>query len=158
LRAGLPRADATGAPGAPARIYNVFHQAPEEHLLPACLEHGVAVIVRVPLDEGALTGQIGADTTFPEGDFRNRYFGGDRKAQVQRHVDALVADLGIEPDRLAEVALRYILSQQAVSTIPGTRTVRNAERNAAVGDGRGLDVEQLATLAKHAWEKNFYQA
>lgn len=86
-------------------------------------------------------------------------FGGDRKAQVQRHVDALVADLGIEPDRLAEVALRYIVSQQAVSTIiPGMRTVRNAERNAAVGDGRGLDVEQFATLAKHAWEKNFYQA
>jgi aryl-alcohol dehydrogenase-like predicted oxidoreductase len=138
-------------------IYNVFHQAPEEQLLPACLQHGVGVIVRVPLDEGALTGQITTETTFPEGDFRNRYFGGDRKAQVAEHIDALTADLGITRDEVAEVALRYVLSQEAVSTvIPGMRTVRNAERNAAAGDGRGLSAGQLAILAKHRWEKNFY--
>lgn len=64
-------------------IYNAWHQQPEEHLLPACAEHGVGVIVRVGLDEGGLTGRITADSTFPEGDFRNRYFGGDRPAQVQ---------------------------------------------------------------------------
>ncbi|HEY5989471.1 MAG TPA: aldo/keto reductase, partial [Streptosporangiaceae bacterium] len=87
-------------------IYNVFHQAPEERLLPACAEHGVGVIVRVALDEGGLTGRITADTTFPEGDFRNHYFRGDRKAQVARHVDALTADLGIERDQVAEVSLR----------------------------------------------------
>jgi aryl-alcohol dehydrogenase-like predicted oxidoreductase len=140
-------------------IYNVFHQAPEERLLPACLEHGVGVIVRVPLDEGALTGQITTETTFPDGDFRNRYFGGDRKAQVEQHVDALAADLGIERNQVAEVALRYVLSQQAVSTvIAGMRTVRNVERNAAVGDGRGLSDEQQVILAKHQWEKNFYQS
>jgi len=140
-------------------IYNVFHQAPAEHLFPACASHGVGVIVRVPLDEGALTGRITADTTFPDGDFRNRYFGGDRKAQVQQHVEAITADLGVNPDQLAEVALRYVLSQDAVSTvIPGMRTVANVERNVAVGDGRGLDAAQLATLARHRWEKNFYGA
>jgi aryl-alcohol dehydrogenase-like predicted oxidoreductase len=119
----------------------------------------VGVIVRVPLDEGALTGQITPDTTFPEGDFRHRYFGGDRKAQVQQHVDALTTDLGIASDQVAEVALRYVLSQDAVSTvIAGMRTVRNVERNAAAGDGRGLGDEQRALLAKHRWEKNFYLA
>jgi len=138
-------------------IYNLFHQAPEEHLLPACAQHGVGVIVRVPLDEGALTGRITPQTTFPDGDFRNRYFGGDRKAQVQQHIGALTADLGIETGQVAEIALRYVLSQDAVSTvIPGMRTVRNAERNAAVGDGRGLSAEQQAIAAKHRWEKNFY--
>jgi aryl-alcohol dehydrogenase-like predicted oxidoreductase len=55
---------------------------PEDQLLPACLQHGVGLVVRVPLDEGALTGQITAETTFPDGDFRNQYFGGDRNAQV----------------------------------------------------------------------------
>jgi aryl-alcohol dehydrogenase-like predicted oxidoreductase len=138
-------------------IYNLFHQAPEERLLPACAQHGVGVIVRVPLDEGALTGQITPETTFPDGDFRNRYFGGDRKAQVKQHVDALAADLGIETDQVAEPALRYVLSQDAVSTVAaGMRTVRNVERNAAVGDGRGLTAEQQAIAAKHRWEKNFY--
>jgi aryl-alcohol dehydrogenase-like predicted oxidoreductase len=138
-------------------IYNAFHQAPEEHLLPACAEHGVGVIVRVALDEGGLTGRITPDTTFPDGDFRNSFFGGDRKAQVQQHVDALVADLGIEADQIAEVALRYVLSRDAVSTvIAGMRTVRNVERNAEVGDGRGLTAGQQAIVAKHRWERNFY--
>jgi aryl-alcohol dehydrogenase-like predicted oxidoreductase len=70
-------------------------------VLPACLQHGVGLIVRVPLDEGALTGQITAETTFPDGDFRNQYFGGDRKAQVVEHIDAMTADLGITRDPLA---------------------------------------------------------
>jgi aryl-alcohol dehydrogenase-like predicted oxidoreductase len=140
-------------------IYNAFHQAPEEHLLPACAEHGVGVIVRVALDEGGLTGQIAPESTFPAGDFRRTYFGGDRKAQVKQHADALVADLGIEPGQLAEVALRYVLGHDAVSTvIPGMRTVRNAERNAAVGDGQGLGAGQRAVVAKHRWERNFYRS
>ena len=138
-------------------IYNVFHQAPEEHLLPAAAQHGVGVIVRVPLDEGALTGRITPETAFPDGDFRNRYFAGDRKVQVKQHVDALAADLGIETDQVAQIALRYVLSQDAVSTVAvGMRTVRNVKRNASVGDGRGLTAEQRAIAAKHRWEKNFY--
>jgi aryl-alcohol dehydrogenase-like predicted oxidoreductase len=73
------------------------------------------------------------------------------------HVDALTADLGIETDQVAEIALRYVLSQDAISTvIAGMRTVRNVERNAAVGDGRSLAAGQRAIVAKHAWEKNFY--
>jgi aryl-alcohol dehydrogenase-like predicted oxidoreductase len=140
-------------------IYNAFHQAPEEHLLPACAEHGVGVIVRVALDEGGLTGRITPDATFPDGDFRNRFFGGDRKAQVKQHADALAADLGIEDGQLAEVALRYVLSQDAVSTvIAGMRTVRNVERNAAVGDGQGLGAGPRAIVARHRWERNFYQS
>jgi aryl-alcohol dehydrogenase-like predicted oxidoreductase len=138
-------------------IYNAFHQAPEEHLLPACAEHGVGVIVRVALDEGGLTGRITPDTTFPDGDFRNSFFGGDRKSQVKQHVDALIADLGIGADQIAEVALRYVLSRDAVSTvIAGMRTVRNVERNAAVGDGHGLSAGQQAIVARHRWERNFY--
>jgi aryl-alcohol dehydrogenase-like predicted oxidoreductase len=140
-------------------IYNAFHQAPEERLLPACAEHGVGVIVRVALDEGGLTGRITPDVTFPDGDFRQRFFGGDRKKQVKQHADALAADLGIEGDQLAEVALRYVLSHDAVSTvIAGMRTVRNVERNAAVGDGQGLSTAQRAIVARHRWERNFYQA
>ena len=139
-------------------IYNAFHQAPEEELLPACAEHGVGVIVRVPFDEGALTGQIAADTTFPPGDFRNRYFGGDRRAEVDRRVTALTADLGIGRDQLAEIALRYILSEPAVSTvIPGMRTVRNVQRNTSLSES-GLPAEQRAVIARHRWEKNFYEA
>ncbi|MBT2482725.1 aldo/keto reductase [Streptomyces sp. ISL-94] len=138
-------------------IYNIFDQAPADTLFPACEEEGVGVIVRVALDEGGLTGRVTAGTTFPEGDFRSRYFRGDRPAQVERRVDAITAGLGISTGEMAETALRYVLSAPAVSTvIPGMRTVRNVERNTAVSDGRPLTADQLAVLAKHRWERNFY--
>lgn len=140
-------------------IYNVFHQQPEERLLPACQEHGVGVIVRVALDEGGLTGRVTATSTFPAGDFRGAYFAGDRPAQVEQHVGALAADLGIEVDEVPDTALRYVLSHPAVSTvIAGMRTVRNVERNAATSDGRQLTPAQITALHGHRWERNFYQS
>jgi aryl-alcohol dehydrogenase-like predicted oxidoreductase len=139
-------------------IYNVFDQSPEDELLDACAEHGIGVLARVPFDEGSLTGTIGPDTEFPDGDFRNHYFRDDRKRQVDERVGAILGELGIERGELAEVALRYILSHPAVScAIPGMRTVRNVERNAAVGDGRGLPDEQVAALKRHRWDRNFYR-
>lgn len=140
-------------------IYNAFDQSPERQLLPACDEHGVGVIVRVALDEGGLTGRIRPDTTFPDGDFRNNYFGGNRKAEVSEHVDALVADLGITPEQLPEVALKYVLGGQAVSSvIVGMRSISNVERNAALSDAAPLTADQRTTITKHAWDRNFYQA
>ncbi|MFI0729938.1 aldo/keto reductase [Streptomyces sp. NPDC021225] len=148
---------ASGAVDTVQVIYNIFDQAPADTLLPACEEHGVGVIVRVALDEGGLTGRITAGATFPEGDFRNRYFRDDRPAQVEQRVSAIVADLGIAPDEIAETALRFVLSSPAVSTvIPGMRTVRNVERNTALSDGHPLTAAQLATLANHRWPRNFY--
>ena len=139
-------------------IFNVFHQQPKEKLMPACREHGVGVIVRVALDEGGLTGRITADTRFPDGDFRAGYFAGGRAAEVEQRVRALNEDLGITADQTADLALRYVLDEPAVSTvIAGMRTVRNVERNAATSDGRTLTEQQRAKLAAHRWERNFYR-
>src|SRR5215210_4475079 len=138
-------------------IYNVFDQSPEDELLPLCMEHGVGVIVRVPFDEGGLTGRITAGSTFPDGDFRQAYFRDGRTQEVEEHVQAIVGDLGITADALPEVALRFILSHPAVSTvIPGMRSMRNVERNVAVGDGQGLPAEQVEALRRHRWVRNFY--
>jgi aryl-alcohol dehydrogenase-like predicted oxidoreductase len=138
-------------------IYNVFDQSPEDDLFPACREHGVGVIARVPLDEGGLTGTIGPDTEFAEGDFRASYFRGDRKAEVRERVQALAADLGIAEGELAEAALRFILSEPTVSAvIPGMRSLRNVERNVAVSDGRGVPEGWRDKLRAHRWVRNFY--
>ena len=138
-------------------IHNVFEQSPEDELFPACREHGVGVIVRVPFDEGALTGNITPETEFEEGDFRNHYFRDDRKQEVQERVRAIVSELGASEDEIAEIALRYILSHPAVSTvIPGMRSVRNVERNMRVGDGQGLPEDQVRLLKNHRWVRNFY--
>jgi aryl-alcohol dehydrogenase-like predicted oxidoreductase len=138
-------------------IYNVFDQSPEKDLFPACREHGVGVIARVPFDEGALTGTITEATTFPDGDFRNHYFRGDRKREVVEHVAGLQKLLGAEAATLPELALRFCLAHDAVSTvIPGMRTVKHVESNAAVSDGRTLSPALRDALRRHAWDRNFY--
>jgi aryl-alcohol dehydrogenase-like predicted oxidoreductase len=144
----------TGAVDTVQVIYNIFEQAPEDELFGACERNDVGVIARVPLDEGSLTGRLTADSTFPEGDFRNEYFSGERALdKVDERVRAILDDLGIEREDLAEVALRYVLSRPEVSTvIPGMRTVRNVERNMALGDGAGLPPEQVAALKSHRWD------
>ena len=139
-------------------IYNVFDQSPEDELFPACREQGVGVIARVPLDEGGLTGRIDASTEFADDDFRGHYFRGDRKREVHERATAIASDLGIAEDQLADSALRFILSEPAVSTvIPGMRSLRNVERNVAVSDGRVLGDEQREKLRAHRWVRDFYE-
>ncbi len=138
-------------------IYNVFDQSPERNLFPLCLQENIGVLARVPLDEGALTGHITPETSFPPGDFRNEYFKGDRKREVAEHVEALRRDLKTDAP-LADIALRFVLSHPAVSTvIPGMRTVRHAASNAALADQGPLPAEMLEILKRHAWDRNFYE-
>jgi aryl-alcohol dehydrogenase-like predicted oxidoreductase len=149
----------SGAIDAVQVIYNIFDQLPEAKLFPLCMDRGVGVLARVPLDEGALTGNITEQSTFPPGDFRERYFRGDRKKQVVEHVEALKKDLeGIE-GTLPQIALRYCLSDLAVSTvIPGMRSIKNVEANCAASDAGTLPLDVLAILKRHAWVKDYYNA
>jgi aryl-alcohol dehydrogenase-like predicted oxidoreductase len=139
-------------------IYNIFDQSPEERLFPVCLEKGIGVIVRVPFDEGSLTGKITTETEFPEKDFRHKYFRGDRKKQVVERIAKLEKLLGQESTSVAELALRFCLHHLAVSTvIPGMRTEAHARQNCAVSDGRALSPALLGELKNHKWERNFYE-
>jgi aryl-alcohol dehydrogenase-like predicted oxidoreductase len=138
-------------------IYNVFDQSPEDVLFPAVEAAHVGVIVRVPFDEGALTGSVRPETTFPDGDFRNRYFAGERRREVWERVQAIAGDLDVEVDRLAEIALRFCLSHQAASVvIPGMRSTRNVERNVRAVAAGPLETNQLAGLRRHRWVADFY--
>jgi aryl-alcohol dehydrogenase-like predicted oxidoreductase len=139
-------------------IYNLFDQTPEERLFPACVERNVGVIARVPFDEGGLTGAIAPGVTFPPGDWRQRYFRGDRPAQVAERVARLRPVLLREAETLPEGALRFCLSHPAIGTvIPGMRTPAHAAANCAVSDGRPLSPALLAELKAHAWPRNFYE-
>lgn len=139
-------------------IYNIFDQSPEDVLFPLCGDLNIGIIVRVPFDEGALTGAITPATTFPEGDWRGWYFRGDRKQEIQDHVGPLTAALGQEARTLPELALRFCLHPKEVSTvIPGMRTAAHAEMNCAVSDGRRLSKGSLESLRRHRWAKNYYR-
>ncbi len=147
----------TGLVDAVQVIYNIFDQTPQQHLFPLAKEKNVGVLARVPFDEGSLTGSITEETVFDPKEFRAFYFRGDRKKQVVEHVAALQKDLPVQNGSLAEIALRFTISDSAVSSvIPGMRTVRNVERNAAVSEKGPLDAATLQLLKRHAWAKDFY--
>ena len=139
-------------------IYNIYDRSAEGELFDLVRTKGLGVIVRVPLDEGALTGKITSGTTFPDGDWRHRYFRGERKAEAAAHAARLAELLGAEAEDLPELALRFCLSRSEVSTvIPGMRLVEHVRPNTCVSDGRKLSAEMLTQLRSHAWEKNWYE-
>jgi aryl-alcohol dehydrogenase-like predicted oxidoreductase len=118
----------------------------------------VGVLARVPLDEGGLTGTITEDTCFEPGEFRESYFRGDRKHQVVEHVEALKRDLKDVPGTLPQIAIRFCLSNKAVtSVIPGMRRVQTVESNCRAASAGMLDEKTLAILRRHAWDRNFYE-
>jgi aryl-alcohol dehydrogenase-like predicted oxidoreductase len=132
-------------------IYNIFDQNPEDELFPACREHGVAVIARVPFDEGTLTGTLTLDSKWPASDWRSTYFVPENLEASVARAEALKPLLTPQMP-MPEMALRFILNHRDVSTvIPGMRKIRNVEANVAASD-RGPLPEALHTeLRKHRW-------
>ncbi len=134
-------------------IYNIFDQAPEDHLFPLCKELDVAVIARVPFDEGTLTGTLTEETTFPADDWRSTYFVPENLKDSVHHAEALrpMIPAGMT---MPEMALRFILSNPDVGTIiPGMRKIKNVEANMATSDGEGLTPALLQDLKNHRWDR-----
>jgi aryl-alcohol dehydrogenase-like predicted oxidoreductase len=143
----------TGLIDAVQVIYNIFDQAPEDELFPVCRELGVAVIARVPFDEGSLTGTLTRESRFPPGDFRYRYFGPENLGPTMDHVEALEV-LVPSGSTLPEVALRFILANRDVATvIPGMRRPAHVRANIATSDMSPLDPELLDALRVHRWDR-----
>jgi aryl-alcohol dehydrogenase-like predicted oxidoreductase len=147
------RAVNSGAIDAVQVIYNVFDQAPEDELFPATRAMNVAVIARVPFDEGSLTGALHLASTWPEGDWRNSYFVPDNLIATVERVDRL-RPLVPEGMRMPALALRFILSNSSVTTtIPGMRKLRHVEANIAASDAGALPEDLLAALREHRWDR-----
>jgi aryl-alcohol dehydrogenase-like predicted oxidoreductase len=138
-------------------IYNIYDRSPERELFQLARTKPLGVIARVPFDEGALTGQIRADTVFPPGDWRAEYFSGGRRAEAERKVQALAQLLDEDARTLPELALRFCLSAPEVTTvIPGMRRPAHVRANAAASERGPLPARLREQLAAFAWEKNWY--
>ena len=132
-------------------IYNIFDQNPEDELFPACQEMDVAVIARVPFDEGTLTGTLTPESKWPEGDWRNTYFVPENLNTSLEHVEQLkpLVPAGMT---MPDMALRFILNHPAVSTIiPGMRKPRHVAANLACSDAGPLPEDLHARLRPHRW-------
>jgi len=144
----------TGLIDAVQVVYNIFDQAPEDELFPLCQELGVAIIARVPFDEGSLTGTMAASDTWPKGDWRNLYFTPENLRETLARVERVKADLPAGMS-LPELALRFTLHHPAVTTvIPGMRTVRHVDRNLAVADGNPFPASLLEAMRRHRWDRD----
>jgi len=134
-------------------IYNIFDQNPEDELFPACREHDVAVIARVPFDEGTLTGTLTKESKWPEGDWRNTYFVPENLNAAVNRVEAL-KPLIPGDTTLPDAALRFILMNDTVSTIiPGMRKAKHVEANLAASDSGPLAPGFYRELRRHRWDR-----
>ncbi len=136
-------------------IYNLFRQRPAELFFKEAKRKNVAVIVRVPLASGLLTGKITCDTKFAAGDHRNfnrrgeAFDVGETFAGVplETGLEAVEALRKLVPQgaSLAAFALRWILMNNAVTVvIPGARNAEQAKANAAASDLAPLSAETMA--------------
>jgi aryl-alcohol dehydrogenase-like predicted oxidoreductase len=139
-------------------IYNIFDQNPEDELFPACRENDVAVIARVPFDEGTLTGNLTKDSRWPEGDWRNTYFVPENLIPAVEKADEIkkvLADWNREHETritMPELALRFILNNPDVSTIiPGMRKLHHVEANTGASEGGPLPAELHQKLRAFRW-------
>jgi aryl-alcohol dehydrogenase-like predicted oxidoreductase len=149
---------ASGAVSVVQVLFNMFDQRPVDKLLPLCKENGVGVVARCPFDEGGLTGMLTRQTRFEPEDFRSHYFGGDRLVETCGHAEALTrAVVGPKAETLAEAALKYCLSFDAVSVvIPGMRRASHVNFNVRAADGNYFDTAELAAISEHRWVRDFY--
>jgi aryl-alcohol dehydrogenase-like predicted oxidoreductase len=134
-------------------IYNIFDQNPEDELFPACEEMDVAVIARVPFDEGTLTGTLTLESSWPENDWRSTYFVPENLKSSVEHAEAL-RPLIPEGMTMPAMALRFILNEEGVCTIiPGMRKLKHVDANLAASDAGPLPEDLHAKLRQQRWDR-----
>jgi len=140
-------------------IYNIFDQDAAMQILPLAAQLGIAIVVRVPFDESALTGKLTSETKFPDGDIRGGYFAGDRLPRTVARIDKIRQTIGEKEPNLATAALKFALKPAAVSVvIPGMRSPEQAAANCAVGEAPPMTDELEHMLRAHYWRRAFWYA
>jgi aryl-alcohol dehydrogenase-like predicted oxidoreductase len=144
-------------------VYNIFEQRPANQLMPVCAKEGVAVLARVPFDESALVGNWTEDTydNWALNDIRRTYFKGERfiytLGKVEQIKQVVKEITGDHYDNLAEVALRFCLSNPQVNcVIPGMVTLEQLECNIKASDGAALPTLLLDALKPFNWPRNYH--
>ncbi|MEX3955000.1 aldo/keto reductase [Trinickia sp. EG282A] len=138
-------------------IYNLFRQRPADLFMREAQDRGIAVIVRVPLASGLLTGKMTADTRFAADDHRNfnregqAFDKGETFAGVPYDVALEAVDrirsLVPQGVTMAQFALRWILMNRGVTTvIPGAKNAEQAKANCAASEVPALTESAMATL------------
>ena len=138
-------------------IFNIFRQRPADLFFDLAKARNVAVLPRVPLASGLLTGKLKADTRFADDDHRLFNRGGEAfdVGETFAGVPYETGLAAVEKLRrlvpggtpMAQWALRWILMHDAVScVIPGARNRTQAESNAAASPMSPLTDDAMAAV------------
>ncbi len=140
-------------------VFNLFDQRPSDVLFKAGQETNTGFIVRVPFDSGALIGNWTPETykSFAKDSIQDRYFADWRFKETYARVEKLKELVKPYYSSLAEAALRFCLSEQAVTTIiPGVASPKEIDLNVRYSDGQPFPQELKEALKPHLWPRNFY--
>ncbi len=138
-------------------IYNLFEQGTGRTVLAPCGRNNVGTIIRVPLDEGSLTGKFNAQTTFPKGDFRRHYFRGDNLKVTLGHVEEVRKYKAARYPELSmvDLALLFTLSHPDSSTvIVGLKNREQLRQNLKVTGMELFGPSALSELARFEWNRD----
>jgi aryl-alcohol dehydrogenase-like predicted oxidoreductase len=129
-------------------------------LIPTCQEHGVAVIGRVILDEGGLSGFLQEDTVIPKGDYRYQYFDCLPRSVYIEKINQLKAYIPNHASSLVELAIRFVLHHPGVTTAITTMHIHeHVTQNMASAQAGPLTTDVFDSLrVKQRWVRNFTQA
>ena len=129
--------------------YSILNRTAEAEIFPYCLANNIGVIVRGPLAMGILTGKLGLQSKFGEGDFRQNWLDDPKQRAVFEHDLAKVESLRdlARGRTLAQLALQFALAHQAVSAvIPGAKTPAQLADNIGAARLPALTDAELAGL------------
>jgi aryl-alcohol dehydrogenase-like predicted oxidoreductase len=140
-------------------IFNIFRQRPADLFFDLAQKRQVAILARVPLASGLLTGKFRTDSKFEASDHRNfnrngeAFDVGETFAGIP-YDDGLKAVEELRPlvpagVTMAQFALRWVLQHEAVTVvIPGAKNVRQAQENAEAADVPALSAETMARIGE----------
>lgn len=140
-------------------LFNMFEQEPADSLFPESSKTGTAIITRVPLDSGALSGSWTEKTIlqWSKNDKRNSMYKGNRFKETLNRVEKLKQICSPYYSTLAEAALRYSLYPKEVSVvIPGMRNKHEVDLNIAISDGNKFNEKLVELLKPYRWKHEFY--
>jgi aryl-alcohol dehydrogenase-like predicted oxidoreductase len=156
LRAAEPEGEPTRRLGDTLQVaYNLLDQeAAQKDVFVEAYRQDWGVISRVPLASGVLSGKYEAGHYWPPTDFRAAW-SRDRLAETVRKVEALRFLVQPPVETMAQAAVAFVLSQEAVSTvITGAKTAEQVEDNVRASEATPLPADDLRA-AQELWERDF---
>ncbi len=145
-------------------IFNIFRQKPGEIFFQEAKKNNVAIIARVPLASGLLTGKMNNNSSFPENDHRNYNINGDAfdvgetfsGVDFSKGLEAVEELKKIKPEgfSLTDLSLKWILSHPEVTVvIPGAKNKIQAELNVKASELN--EINSIKDSIKEIYNKYF---